>query len=116
MGDKMKGVEDSIPVVGERSPAHSTSSYPRRLQAEFDALGISEEALNPEVVRRLKSIPRPTFEQLGSYFVPGAVYRTLAAPSPARGGIDAWQWVENGHSWIEVGEQFRRVFESDVTQ
>jgi hypothetical protein len=92
------------------------SSYRERFEAELQALGISEAALNPEIIARLKSIPVATFEQLGRYFTPGAVYGTLVRTSPSRGGIDAWTWVENGHSWVEVGEQFRRVFESDATQ
>ncbi len=101
---------------GIRSDTVANPSYGERLEVELAALGITEDELNPEIVARLRAIPKATFEQLGCYFVPGAIYRTLARPSPSRGGVDAWKWVENGYSWVEIGEQFRRVFESDVTQ
>ena len=30
----------------------------------------------------------------------------LGRRTPARGGLDAWQWVENGHTWTEVIESY----------
>jgi hypothetical protein len=43
-----------------------------------------------------------------------AIVLTLQAPAPSRGGVDAWTWVENGHSWQEVIGQYQHIFESQV--
>ena len=80
------------------------------------ALAIDETNLTPEAIAKLKTVPPVEFVQLARYFKPGGLYATLAARAPSRGGIDAWTWVENGHSWSEVVGQYQRFFEGEISQ
>lgn len=91
-------------------------AYNQRLEQELAALAINEDNLNSEIRERLRRIPKDQFLKLGRYFKPGGVYGTLINPAPARGGVDAWRWVENGHSWNEITEPLERFFEGDGTQ
>jgi hypothetical protein len=52
--------------------------------------------------------------RLTATFVPEAIDGILAQPAPVRGGMDAWTWVENGHSWLEVVEGLEGVVRQEA--